>query len=147
MKEGTLAQILGITGNRVRVLAQDGVVVRSRRGFYDTRASIKNYCARLREGASRAGKQPSESSDQKAEVLRLTRAKADREEARVARERGELIPIDDVRREWTDLAVNLRSQILNIGPRVSARTGLDRDTAALLEEELRLALTELDNAR
>lgn len=142
MTEGELAQLLGIASSRVRTLARDGVLVRAARGRFDVCASVGAYCARLRESAERAGR-PSQggSDDLKAEKLRLTRAQADKEETRVARERGELVPADAVTREWASVLRDLRNALLAVPSRCGATLPhLTPTDVATVDREIRTAL-------
>lgn len=141
MSEAELAQLLGVGASRVRTLARDGVIVRAGRGRYDTRTSIAGYVERLRAASERAGR-PSQGGDELAsEKLRLTRAQADKEETRVARERGELVPADAVAREWAGILRDLRNALLAVPSRCGA--GLPHLTStdiATLDREIRSAL-------
>lgn len=141
ISEAALAGLLGISSARVRKLATDGVLVRSGRGKFDFSQSLRQYLARLRESAERAGRPSTGGDDLKAERLRLTRAQADKEETRVARERGELVPADAVSREWAGILRDLRNALLAIPSRCGA--GLPHLTStdiATLDREIRLAL-------
>lgn len=143
--EGELSALLGISTGRIRDFARDGMAVKSRRGRYDTRATLSRYLDRLRESAGRAGRPASD--EYKAEKTRQARETADKLALQNALLRKELVAVADVRREWVTVATDLRSTILAIPGRVSARMGLSREAAVMFEEEMRMALEELPNER
>ena len=147
MSEAQLSALLGITASRTRSLAADGTLIKIGRNKFDMAASVKAYCARLRESAERAGRPSAAGSDDlKAERLRLTRAQADKEETRVARERGELVPAADVNREWTSILRDLRNSLLAVPSRCGAvLPHLTATDTATLDRELRLALEGVAN--
>lgn len=143
LSESEMAVLLGLTANRVRVITRDGRLVKVAPGRWDVRASLPLYLDRLRTLAARAGA-PAAGGDPdalKAEKLRLTRAQADKEETRVARERGELVSADAVSREWAGILRDLRNALLAVPSRCGA--GLPHLTStdiATIDREIRLAL-------
>lgn len=150
VNEAEMARLLGITANRVRTLARDGMLHRPVRGRYDVRASLKTYIGDLRDKASRlgyAGGKQSANSELSAEKLRLTKAQADEREIKNAAARGELIPAQEVRAAWTSYTIALRQAVLAAAPRVATQAGLDRAAAATLDAELRLALEQIADER
>ncbi len=46
-------------------------------------------------------------------------------------------------REWRGLAVDLRARLLAVPPRITSALGLDRDTSARLDRELRASLEDI----
>jgi phage terminase Nu1 subunit (DNA packaging protein) len=100
------------------------------------------YIEHLRAVASRSGGRPSaDGDDLKAERLRLTRAQADKEETRVARERGELVPAEAVSREWASILRDLRNALLAVPSRCAATLPhLTATDSAYFEREIRKAL-------
>ena len=146
--ETDMAQLLGVTANRVRTLTRDGHLLKAGPGQWKVRESLAHYIGHLRTIAARAGN-PAAGADPdalKAEKLRLTRAQADKEETRVRRERGELVPADAVAREWSTLARDVRNALLAVPSRCGA--GLPHLTAtdvATIEREIRKALEGLAN--
>ena len=76
---------------------------------------------------------------------RLTRAKAELAEMKIARERGELIPIEDVHAQWAENAANVRKKILALEgklPVMLSGKSLS-DMAAIIHEAVYEALNEL----
>lgn len=136
-----LAGLLGLSANRVSVLAAEGVIAKKGRGRYLLAESIQGYAQWVRENP--AGRRRVASDEKE----RLTAAQADLAELKLAQTRGELLPLEDVRREWAAIAIDLRARLLSIAPRVSSALGLDRATAARLDAELRSALEDLAEQR
>jgi phage terminase Nu1 subunit (DNA packaging protein) len=150
MTEVEIADLFGLSISMVRTKAREGVFVRSRRGRYDVAACIRAYVPRLREMASRAGpgsKSTGATADLNAEKLRLTRAQADKEETRVARERGEFVPAADVTREWSNVLRDVRNALLAVPSRCGASLPhLTATDVATMEKEIRSSLEGLGNA-
>ncbi|WP_192931196.1 terminase small subunit [Gemmobacter serpentinus] len=144
LDERGMAALTRLSLPQVRTKAREGLFVRSGRGRYDVAESIGRYIEQLRSVASRSGGRPAaggDTDDLRAEKLRLTRAQADKEEARVARERGELVPADAVSREWAGILRDLRNALLAVPSRCGA--GLPHLTStdiATLDREIRTAL-------
>ncbi|MEI4473338.1 terminase small subunit [Frigidibacter sp. MR17.24] len=144
VSESALARLLGVSASRVQRLARDGVLVRSGRGKYALEESVRRYAEKLREGAARAGRPSAGGDDLKAERLRLTRAQADREEARVARERGELVPAAEVTRQWASILRDVRAGLLAVPSRFgAAHPHMSPHDIAGLTDEIKRALEGL----
>lgn len=141
---GALAGLLGLTANRVNALARDGAIPKTGRGQFALPDSVRAYVAWARKNPS--GRPPAGGAMNE-ERIRLTAAQADRAELQAARDRGELVPLEEVRREWAALAVDLRARLLAVGPRVATTLALDRAAAARLDEELRAALEDIADDR
>lgn len=79
------------------------------------------------------------------ETARYRRIKADREELRLMRERGELVPVTEVRKSWADMAANVRKKLLALEARLPGKLpGKNtREMAAIIREELYEVLNEL----
>ena len=75
--------------------------------------------------------------------LRAAEATARRLEMGNQRASGEVLEASEIKREWVRLVMDLRSAILAASPRVAAASGLDRNAATKLDEELRLALSTI----
>ena len=118
--EAALASLLGITSNRVRILARDGVIIRSGRGKFDTAQSLNRYIARLRESAARAGRPSTGGDELKAERTRLAKEQADATALKNAQLRGELAPVADTLREWQEVLRDVRAAMLAVPSRFAA---------------------------
>lgn len=145
--ESEMAQLLGITANRVRTLARDGMLHRPVRGRYDVRASLKTYIGDLRDKASRlgyAGGKHLGKSDLEAEKLRLARQQADKIEIQNAAARGELVKASDVERAWAAVLRDVRAAMLAVPSRCGATLPhLTAHDIAELDREIRSALEGL----
>jgi phage terminase Nu1 subunit (DNA packaging protein) len=75
---------------------------------------------------------------------RLTAAQAERAELLNEKLRGEMIPADEVRREWLDIRERLKRRLSMIPIRVAARTR-DRHALEIVEKEVAAALNELSD--
>ncbi|WP_294929256.1 terminase small subunit [uncultured Paracoccus sp.] len=114
--ESDLAALLGITRQAVGEKVRSGILKRTGRALYIYPEAVRDYCAHLREHAGRAGR-PSATGDSlelKAEKLRLTKAQADAQETKVAKERGELVPVADTLREWQAVLRDIRAAMLAV---------------------------------
>lgn len=138
--ERELADLLGVTPRQIRSLATDGILRRVDSATYSLRQAVPAYIGRLRD--SRAARSSTD-AEHKAERTRVAKAQADKLELENATRRGDMIPVADVRREWVSIAADLRSALMAIPSRVSARMGLSREAAVTLETEVRLALEEI----
>lgn len=149
LDERGMAALMRLSLSQVRTKAREGLFVRCARGRYDVAASVGNYVEHLRAVASRSGGRPpsgGEGDDLRAEKLRLTRAQADKEETRVARERGELVQADAVSREWASILRDLRNALLAVPSRCGATLPhLTATDAAIFDREIRLALEGVAN--
>ena len=145
--ESEMARLLGITANRVRTLARDGMLHRPVRGRYDVRASLKTYIGDLRDKASRlgyAGGKHLGKSDLEAEKLRLARQQADKIEIQNAAARGELVKASDVERAWASALRDVRAAMLAVPSRCGATLPhLTAHDIAELDREIRNALEGL----
>jgi len=145
--ESEMAQLLGITANRVRTLARDGMLHRPVRGRYDVRASLKTYIGDLRNKASRlgyAGGKHLGKPDLEAEKLRLARQQADKIEIQNAAARGELVKSSEVERAWAAVLRDVRAAMLAVPSRCGATLPhLTAHDIAELDREIRNALEGL----
>ncbi|WP_191569056.1 terminase small subunit [Paracoccus yeei] len=137
-----LGEILGLNERTVRDLVDRGVVTRTGRGRYDLFGSILAYVEHLRAVAAGRGGEAA-SYDLTRERARLAKEQADERELRNATLRGELVEVEAVKREWTDILRSIRSRVLSVPSRVRQSlphlTGHDVER---IDGELRRALEE-----
>lgn len=142
--ESELADLLGITANRIRTLTRDGVIKRSGPARYAMRATVQAYCEHLRQHAARAGRPSETNVDIKAEQLRLKRAQADAQEAKNRQLSGELVAADAVSREWQSVLRDVRAAMLAVPSRYGATLPhLTAKDVVALDHEIRAALEGL----
>ncbi|WP_288943959.1 hypothetical protein [uncultured Roseovarius sp.] len=140
----TLAALLGLSVNRVQVLAKDGVIPKEGRNQYPLPGAVAAYITWAKDNPSGRRLKDPDLADEK---RRLTRAQADRAETIAAKERGELIPAKDVEAAWASTLTDLRAALLAIPGRIAADLGLDRNAAASLDAEMRTALEVIADDR
>lgn len=146
MSESEIAVFLGVTASTIRSLTRDGKIMKAGPGRWDVRRSVASYVEHLRGIASRTGRARDQGDPLRAEQERLTRAKAEREALRLARERGELVEASEVVREWTAVLRDVRNGLLAVAPRVAQRLpALTAAELAVVTEEIRNALEGLAN--
>lgn len=145
--ESELADLLGITANRVRTLARDGVLKRSGRASYNRREAVRAYCGNLREKASRLGRPATAESDAlKSESIRVKRAQADAQELKNAALRGELLDATAVERQWASILRDLRAGLLAVPSRVGAKLPhLTAHDLSEIDREIRHSLERLSD--
>jgi phage terminase Nu1 subunit (DNA packaging protein) len=139
----TFAALLGLSRNRVNALAKAGNLPRTIVAGvirFPIPAAVHAYVEYAK--ANPVGRRVAD-PDLAHEKKRLAKEQADKIGLANAITREELVPLEDVRREWRGLALDLRARLLAIGPRVAAAVGLDRTTAASLDTELRAALEDI----
>lgn len=114
---------MGVTKARVSQYLQMGLPVRpdGRLDYERARTWVGANVARTDEGVVRTGgvRSAPAGGDLNAERLRLTRAKAEREELELARRRGELIPADEIVPGLEACVAHARGLLLGLPPSVS----------------------------
>lgn len=151
ISERDLADLIGVSDSRVRGLTADGVLQRVAPCTYDRRTAVRAYCASLREVATRSGgtrgNPTPENAALKVETLKIAKQRAIKLEIDNKAKKAELIPIVDVKRAWTTIAIDLRTAIMAIPARLTTKLGLDREAQAAMESEMRLALEEVADGK
>jgi phage terminase Nu1 subunit (DNA packaging protein) len=116
-----LAGILNLTATRVQQLVQEGLP-KKLRGKYDQDLCVGwyiRYLQALVEKKAIVGEGGEVLKNEREERLRLLRADADLREIELARERGQLVAIEDVEKEMTDLILVTKARVLAVGARVA----------------------------
>jgi phage terminase Nu1 subunit (DNA packaging protein) len=138
-----LADLLGLSEQRVGVLTKNGVLSRGPKG-YDIRTAVRSYVQFLRS-------EPAALTDERA---RLTKAQADMAELKYRVRCGELVSRAAVERFQFAIAHEVKDALFNIRPRVNglllaaAQSSKDPYTAQhamgeILDRELTQALSAL----
>lgn len=142
LDESGMAQLLGIGASQIRTKTRDGLLVKAGRGQWDTRASLRAYINQLRDVAGRAGRPVEGGDEYKAERTRLAKLQADRTALQNAVLRDEMLPAEQVQREWCGIMRDVRAAMLAIPSRFGAAhphqtphdiQQLDREIKAALE--------------
>jgi phage terminase Nu1 subunit (DNA packaging protein) len=138
-----LADLLGLTANRVNVLVRQGHIPRVSKGRFDRREAVRGYCEHIRKQASGRGAANPELTEQK---TRLAREQADKAEMQNAIARHELIPAADVEREWSAILRDVRAALLALPSRLQQRLGhLTTHDMTVFDREIRDVLSEIAN--
>jgi phage terminase Nu1 subunit (DNA packaging protein) len=116
-----IAVILNLTRSRIQQLVQEGLP-KKLRGKYDQDECTGwyiRYLQALVEKKAIVDEGGKVFASEREERLRLLRADADLREIELARERSELVSIDEVEREMTDLILTTKARIMAVGPRLA----------------------------
>lgn len=142
-----VAAALNIDARRVQQLAKEGVFTgaKAKHGQYDLAKCMLLYIRYLQDALKHRG-QPTDDSV-KAQRERLLKAQADREEISLAKDRGELIPVEVYEEEMSRHIEAVRQRFLllpaNAAPHLE---GEDRTTIKLrLEAEVRKIMSMIAN--
>lgn len=143
--ESELADLLGITANRIRTLTRDGILHRVAPARYSRREAVQAYCTNLRKQVGRAGRPALADSDPlKVEKLRLAKEQADALELKNAASRSEVVKADLVERAWSGILRDLRAALLAVPSRVGSRLpSLVAHDIAEIDAEIRATLEGL----
>lgn len=139
LKTAQLAALLGLTTRRVNQLAEEGIAVREKHGEFNGPASVQAYIDSL----TNRSKDQEGKIDKEREEARLKKEQADTQEFKNAKLRKELLPIEEVTRAWSEQITSIRSGLLAVTSRVRQRVSLSTEDAAILDEEIRDAMTKL----
>lgn len=138
----TLGEWLAVSDRMVRELADKGIVKKAARGRYLLMASVRAVVEHQREiAAGRGG--ADQVLDLTAERARLAREQADGQEIKNRISRGELLLVADVERTWADAFRRLRAGMLAVTGRIRAATTIEAADAAIIDREIRDALTAI----
>lgn len=131
LETSEMAALLDLTPRRIQQLAAEGVLVRTRRGYYGLLDSIRGYVAWL------TGEQEGGPKDQeRAARARKMEAEAELKERQVSQLRGETVTLDFMVSEFERGAALLAAEIRNVPPRRGADVRPDdpAEGELLLEE-------------
>jgi len=134
-----VAELLGITPRRVNQLTNENVIPLRKRGCYDLRTAVAGYTKFLKER--------NDAAEAKAKT-RMHEAKADLAEMDAATRKGELVEVDEVKKEWGNILKIIQSHVLNIGPKIAPLVeGMDdaRKISHIIVNECREFLTDLSD--
>jgi phage terminase Nu1 subunit (DNA packaging protein) len=120
VRVGKVAQALNLTPQRVQQLANEGLP-KEDRGKYDLGKCMLWYIRYLQAALEKKAVPMADGgyTGEREERVRLLRAEADLKEIELAKERGQLVAIQDVEKEMTDLVLTTKARIMGIPPRVA----------------------------
>lgn len=137
-----LGEWLDTSERTVRELAEKGIAVRTGRGRYDLKQSVINHIRHLREvSAGRGGEK--QILDLTAERARLAKEQADGQELKNAQLRGELLHVDEVVANWSDIYRRFTARLVAVSDRITARMSVPAEIAQAFDREIRESLNEL----
>lgn len=137
-----------LSDRRVQQLTKDGVIPKAERGRYELAPAVQGYI-RFLQDRSVAGGTAEGSIDYHAEKARLTKAQADLAEIEAAKARGELAPVEQVERAWSNFCAETRIKARKIPERVvSLLVGLmdEREIKRVILAEIDQVLEEMASA-
>lgn len=137
VRDTDLAALVGCTARYVRKLAQDGVIKRAGRNTFKLGAisTIIQHLHRA-EGAA---------AQLVAERVRKLKAEATLAELQLAKERGEVAPLEETARAWERATAQIRARMMQIPQRAVVQLISEPDETRIkdvLANEIKLALTD-----
>jgi phage terminase Nu1 subunit (DNA packaging protein) len=113
-----MSQLFDCTVRQLELLAKKGVVVRVAPGEYDADASTTAYIRHLREqAASRAGQDAT--VDSVTANIQWKQASTELLQVRLAKEAGELLPVEDVREVWGRVVRGIRQFVMSLPGKIA----------------------------
>ncbi|KMT22996.1 hypothetical protein [Clostridium cylindrosporum] len=143
-----LANIFGITDRRVRQLAEEGIIVRVKKGRYDLVESIKAYIVYLKTNQDIKESKSDADLDYDREKAMHERVKREMAELNLAEMKGQIHYADDVENVMNDMLSNFRSKVLSmaskLAPILIARSDVNQ-IQDMINKESYEVLEELSN--
>ena len=142
-KVGVIARLFGVSERRIQQLAKDGIIPKAEKGKYELVGCVRGYIAFLQE---RAFGKDVMTIDAHQERARLLKAQADKTELEVKMLNRTLIPVEEVKSDWSAMAVAFRTRLLGLPTRgAHSATGLKEfhEVEQALRELVHEALNEL----
>ena len=115
-----LAEFFGLTKQRVHQLVAEGLP-RELRGKYDLDKAARWYIRYLQAAIEKRAipMDGDELVSEQKERVRKLRLDADLKEIELARERGQLVAVEDVEKELSDLVLTTKARIMAVAPRLA----------------------------
>jgi phage terminase Nu1 subunit (DNA packaging protein) len=132
LTRGELAQLFGITDDRLAQLTVQGIVIKPERNQYALIESVKNYIQYIKAGNR-------QSTDIEGEKLLTAQVKRAREELKLKQEQGELISANAVEKEFFEIGRVVRDKLLI----VPSKMEIEDKQRLVLEDMLRECLESL----
>lgn len=139
IKGPILAEMLGISPRHLGNLEKVGAVVKSERGEWLLRESVRKFCEHLRNKGEPDG-------DYEADKARLMKAKADRAEIETAQRAGKLVMTDRIGKVVADAIGIAVSKLMQVGDKVAPLCILEKTpakAAELINAAVRAACEEI----
>jgi phage terminase Nu1 subunit (DNA packaging protein) len=139
-----LAAHLQASSKTVQDLINKGVITKQNRGKYDLDLARKEYILHVREVA--AGRTKTGDLDLQEERARLAKEQADSKEMENAVERGDLVYIENVAKQFELQLTKVRTKLLAVPTKVAPEAHIAatvKEVQSLIEAEIIEALNEL----
>ncbi|MBA4510212.1 hypothetical protein H1057_19600 [Clostridium sporogenes] len=141
VSSSVLSDIFGLTERRVRQLAEEGIIVKIKRGRYDLSSSVRNYIIHLKTNNDLKEDKTKE-IDYDMEHALLERARREKVELELAAMRGQMHHSEDVERVMNDMLANFRSKLLALPTKASPML-IARDDIGTIQEILHNQMLEV----
>lgn len=137
-----LAEFLKLTKQRVHQLVQEGLP-RELRGKYDLDRAARWYIRYLQAAIEKKAipLEGQELVSEQRERVRKMKLDADLKEIQLARERSQLVAIDDVEKEMADLVLTTKARIMAVAPRLAPEL-LGETSRVMVQARIEKALKE-----
>lgn len=137
-----LAEFLGLTKQRVHQLVAEGLP-RELRGKYDLEKSARWYIRYLQAAIEKKAipLEGDELVSEQRERVRKMRLEADLKEIELARERAQLVAVQDVEKEMADLVLTTKARIMAVPPRLAPEL-LGETSRVMAQAKIEKALKE-----
>lgn len=137
-----LAEFLNLTKQRVHQLVAEGLP-RKLRGKYDLDKCVRWYIRYLQAAIEKKAipMEGDELVSEQRERVRKMRLDADLKEITLARERGQLVAIESVKKELSDLVLTTKARIMSVAPRLAPEL-LGETSRVMAQAKIEKALKE-----
>ena len=133
-----LAEVFGISPQRLGVLCRQGVVPMPENGLHDPKIAVTAYIRHLKtkdEGSSKAG-----------EEVKKIQLENEMRQIRLQKIAGELVPVERVAKDWFEVTRRVRDGLLNLPSRLSGVFAAEASQEKIFEsftKEIHAVLHEL----
>lgn len=143
VRASALAEIVGLSPQRVRELAAEGVVVRTRHGYYDLSASVKGLVLYWQAKAQERDQGDGHRDRLQELELREREARTLTAELAYHEKVGALFPTAAIVDRWNQVQTVAKQQLQAVPGKMRGRYALDPDVLEHLSELIDDALNEL----
>lgn len=142
-----LSRITGVTDRRIRMLAQEGILVKASQGRYKLEESMHNYILNLRVANDSSGKalDLEDELNLENEKAKHERVKRHMSELKYALMKGEVHKSEDVKAVMTNMLANFKSKMLGLPAKLTPQL-IQREKSfveEILTSEIEEVLVEL----
>ncbi|WMJ88876.1 hypothetical protein [Anaerocolumna sp. MB42-C2] len=138
-----LSEIMGVGDRRVRMLADEGILVRAAKGRYNLKESIKNYILTIKIAADN-GEDPDKELTLEEIKAQHEKVKMHMSQLKLSLMQGELHKSSDVELVMKDMLSSFRARMLNLPSKVAPLLVM-RDNADWIRESLTKEVIEVLN--